>query len=142
MSLSTRQQRFLQQKYATTLQNQPRATELRKVLLDHGGEEVSFPAIEEDLLLLLTRGELLSPKVIQVREGARGQCHFNSCAEWFSDEGLSITTGYVLDGAIWRQHSWCVNDDVLVETTFVREMYFGALLTHEEALTFVEENYT
>lgn len=141
MSLSTRQKTFLQTKFAEAQKNQPRVAELRESLLEQGGEEVCFPAIEEDLMLLLTRGALVSPETIQVREGVPGQCHYNSAAEWFADESLSIATGYVLDDGVWRQHTWCVLGDVLVETTFAREMYFGALLTHEEAPKFVEENY-
>ena len=92
-------------------------------------------------MLLLTRGQLFSPETIQVREGVPSQCHYNIAAEWFADETLTVATGYVLDDGIWRQHSWGFVGDVLVETTFAREAYYGTLLTSEEADKFVEENY-
>jgi len=139
--MTPRQKKHLQRLIDMAVERQPRMTELRERLLSAGGEEVCFPFSEEDLPILLERGEASRPESLQLREGARSQCHANSVAEWLADEELSIVTGYALsEDGIWHQHTWCVDGKTVVETTTVRTDYFGVILTHEEAEVFAHEN--
>ena len=76
-------------------------------------------------------------KIIFV-DGFVGCCHSNS---WkvFSDAlepGLSLWLGYSLSGDRWVEHAWCMLGDRIVESTFARDIYFGAELTPEECEEF------
>jgi hypothetical protein len=72
-------------------------------------------------------------KIILV-DGFVGCCHSNS---WkvFSDAlepGLSLWLGYALSLDRWVEHAWCMLGKRIVESTFSREIYFGAELTTNE----------
>jgi len=51
--------------------------------------------------------------------------------------GARIVTRYALsDDGMWRQHSWVLVGERLVETTEEREQYFGVVLSDGEAEEF------
>lgn len=104
-----------------------RYAQLEALLLEHGGERmVICPDEHRDLLIM--RGALCEEPVV-LRPGTPRQCHTN-VARLARDEGVLACTGYALSAdGLWRSHSWARSSaGQLVETTEVREMYFGILL--------------
>jgi hypothetical protein len=56
---------------------------------------------------------------------------------------VGIGTGYALSAdGLWRQHSWGVRRQGILETTAPREKYFGILLQGSSADSFAEANLT
>ena len=47
-----------------------------------------------------------------------------------------IATGYCLSDDLWRQHTWGIRQDAIVETLGKRDIYFGILLTGIDADVF------
>jgi hypothetical protein len=115
---------------------------LEKILLSISGHTFCSPGIEEDLEKLVSSGSSVNKKGIYVIQGRVSACHENSANCWDANrERSSIMTGYVLDDGVWRQHSWVLdNKNKIVETTHVREAYFGIKLTAEEADKFFYDN--
>jgi hypothetical protein len=70
-------------------------------------------------------------------------CHQNVASVWKKRRFgiVAIATGYALtqDG-LWRQHSWGILRDGVLETTVVRVKYFGILLQGAAADRFAEHN--
>jgi hypothetical protein len=70
-------------------------------------------------------------------------CHQNIAAIWKFQRPriVSIATGYALsEDGLWRQHSWGILREGLLETTAERRRYFGILLSGSEADHFAECN--
>lgn len=62
----------------------------------------------------------------RLREGVAGMCHLNCMIAASRDPGAVHEYGYALSGdGCWYEHSWLVEDDVVVETTCARERYIG-----------------
>lgn len=125
-----------------------RMVELHEKLLQFGGNETCFPAYEEDLNAILTRGQLWLGDRITFMPGRPSQCHSNSCELYELNKDkfeVAIATGYALskDG-LWRQHSWLMKRNArsieVIETTEKRVLYFGFVMTPEEAEKFCENN--
>jgi hypothetical protein len=58
-------------------------------------------------------------------------------------ELVGIGTGYSLsDDGLWRQHSWGLRREGILETTVPRVKYFGVLLQHADADSFAMANLT
>ena len=117
---------------------QPDLARLRTLLLRYDGVELVAPASPELYLsqLLLT-GRFLSLPV-RTEELYMGQCHENVARLFTYGHLLAIGTGYCLDlDGLWRQHSWGIKNQHVIETTYEREVYFGVLLTGELAEYFV-----
>jgi hypothetical protein len=58
---------------------------------------------------------------------------------WLVSSGqIAIATGYALSGGLWRQHSWGLEGDRVIEPTAPREKYFGFVLTEDEAAWFAD----
>jgi hypothetical protein len=56
-------------------------------------------------------------------------------------ELVGIGTGYSLsDDGLWRQHSWGLRREGILETTVSRVKYFGVLLQHGDADSFAMAN--
>ena len=54
---------------------------------------------------------------------------------------VAIATGYALsDDGLWRQHTWGILRDGILETTEARIEYFGLLLQGERADEFAASN--
>ena len=71
----------------------------------------------------------------------RNECHRNCAAMWKSSpDTVSIVTGYCLSSdAMWREHSWLIDDsDNIIETTVPRTRYFGIRLNGENAQEFCD----
>lgn len=119
-----------------------------KKILTFGGYEVCMAYMDEDADKILSRGQLWYGDKFLLMKGEPSQCHRNTCDLWeenIKDHEVAIATGYALspDG-MWRQHSWLMHRRYrsveVVETTVKRVAYFGYVMTHDEALSFCEEN--
>jgi len=122
---------------------------LKKKLLSMGGRMVAG-SFEEDLQKMLVRGEVFSPKKVKSVKMKACRCHGNSGVFWknYSDkngfDNVQIVTGWCLStDDIWRQHSFIYMpmDDVIIETTVKRKIYFGFALDLKESEVFHETNY-
>jgi hypothetical protein len=51
-----------------------------------------------------------------------------------------IETGYALDEGLWLQHSWGIQREGILETTVLREKYFGILFWSVVADAFANVN--
>jgi hypothetical protein len=72
-----------------------------------------------------------------------GACHANISYLWMRRRRymVGIGTGYALSAdGLWRQHSWGVRRQGILETTAPREKYFGILLQGSNADSFAEAN--
>lgn len=120
----------------------PQWEELETKLLSLGGNKVVFRS-EPDLEMIVSRGISFKGKsTFHKLENSR--CHSNTAFLWsnLKDEGLQIVTGWALtkNDGMWRQHTWGLIDDEIIETTLKRFKYFGVILTEDEAVEFYASN--
>jgi hypothetical protein len=109
---------------------------LKRILLGIGGWSVCLPSREPDLEAIVSRGQRF-PGEAELIEGEPCRCHANSAQLSLELPGSRIVTGYALsDDGMWRQHSWVLVGERLVETTEHREQYFGVVLSDGEAEEF------
>lgn len=121
---------------------------LKSKLLSFGGTNVN-EVFEEDLTKLLTKGVLFKPSKILVVKMKQSRCHENSACFWgnYTDEhgasDMKIVTGWVLDNETWYQHTWLYQpkSNRIIETTHKRKLYFGYILSDDEAKEFYYNNY-
>lgn len=125
-----------------------RLIDLHDKLLSFAGNETCLPTVEEDLEKILSRGQVWLGDRVDMMKGRPCQCHSNSCELYELNKDLAelaIATGYALskDG-LWRQHSWLVKRNTrsvrVIETTTRRILYFGFIMSDEEAAEFCEFN--
>ena len=92
--------------------------------------------------MLLQSGFLIGGTIV-VKPMKRSSCHANVSALWQGRRRgiVGIATGYALsvDG-LWRQHSWGLLRDGVLETTETRLKYFGIVLQGEKADKFAQCN--
>lgn len=122
---------------------------LEKKLLSIGGTRVAKQP-EEDLDSMLSRGQVFFSKKVKRVKMKPCRCHGNAGVFWknYSEangfDNIKIVTGWCLskDG-IWRQHSFLYQpmDNVIIETTEKRIVYFGFVLDLKESEVFHENNY-
>lgn len=119
---------------------------LEQKLLAVGGTRMIY-RYEPDLKQLLTNAIVFDAQIELIR-GELHNCHSNVAHYWNKNrERLAIVTGYALsEDGLWRQHSWLLRKNVIVEqcrlleTTIRREKYFGIILTDNEAEIFSKMN--
>jgi hypothetical protein len=116
----------------------------------------SFPALEAKLLavggtrvvplpdphidLLIQQGQVIAGEPAKKLRGRQSQCHHNVALRYLDNPfTYRIATGYGLTAAdgLWRQHSWLWDGKRVVETTVVRDVYFGVALDRDAAAGFV-----
>lgn len=131
------------QKSQELWKTQPSLMMLEKKILALGGKKIVYmfePAVDE----LLKHGKLLSCKRNRRARHPMlclSHCHENSCFLWLdrANKGFKIATGWVLnDDGLWRQHSWGLQKNVLIETTCPREKYFGYILDYKQSINFCD----
>ncbi len=118
---------------------------LEQILLNIGGDKV-HKVYEEDIEDLITIGEHYLYSDSSEIKMQQSQCHSNSLIyylDYIEDDGDAtpyIMTGWVLDNDIWYQHTWVDldydSDNVLIETTHIRNEYFGFKLNDEQVEKF------
>lgn len=143
-TMENTQRKFLDNSWIGYLKEQPDLLNLRTRLLSIGGEEV-VPVFEDDLKKILNRGIPLINPIIKLIRGRPISCHSNSCEYWADHQKASeLMTGWGLsEDGLWRQHSWVriIKSGKVVETTIPRSIYYGFVMTPEEAGEFCSSNF-
>ena len=124
------QAEFLAEKTKGALSEMPWLVVLRTKLLNLGGAAaVLWNGSNEQHFVenLLENGREYSTVNIGLHEGSRNECHDNSEELAMTNEDYHLATGYTLSTEVWRPHSWVydLKNKRILETTFVRERYFG-----------------
>jgi hypothetical protein len=141
--LTPDRKKFLQARLREAIKAQPEIRRLKLLLLRLGGDFlVAPPTADSDLLELIELGFLIGgPVTLKVMRSS--MCHQNVAAAWRTRRFgvIGVATGYALsEDGLWRQHSWGVLRDGVLETTEVRLKYFGILLQSTRADHFAEYN--
>jgi hypothetical protein len=141
--MTPEQQQHLDLRFRHAVVGQPELGRLKEILLGIGGDFlVAPPKADPDVPFLLERGFLMSgPICLNLMESS--SCHQNVSSIWVKKAlGIvGIATGYALsDDGLWRQHSWGILRDGVLETTEERLKYFGILLQGKGADGFAEAN--
>jgi hypothetical protein len=133
------QRTFLNGRLKEAMSRQPELGGLRDLLLRVGGEElVPPPWFDSDVANLIQFGSVMEGRV-KLHSMERSACHANVARLWGKSRWrlMGIGTGYALsDDGLWRQHSWGVRRSGILETTQVRSVYFGIVLSGVEAERF------
>jgi hypothetical protein len=85
--------------------------------------------------MLLESGFLTGGPIV-LKAMKSSSCHQNVASLWRGRKFgiVGIATGYALsEDGLWRQHSWGVLRDGVLETTETRAKYFGIVLQGEKA---------
>jgi len=141
--MDTDQREFLTARLREAIEKQPELYHLKHLLLEFGGEFLVAPRKPDaDIPSLLERGFLMyGPIKMQIIKSS--SCHQNVSAVWTDRPRriVGIATGYALsDDGLWRQHSWGLLRDAILETTETRLKYFGILLQGKAADHFAISN--
>jgi hypothetical protein len=107
-----------------------------------GVELVAPPYADTTVRLLIERGFVMSGPVKRAPM-LTSACHENVAHLWAVNARgiIGIGTGYALSAdSLWRQHSWGIGREGLLETTVRYERYFGILLQGSEADCFADSN--
>jgi hypothetical protein len=139
--LGKEQREFLEGRFAEWLREQPDALELRNTLLSIAGEAVVAPPnnYESDMTALLQSGRVISGAPA-FKEMSDNSCHQNAAKLWreSGQPTFGIGTGFGLNGGLWRQHTWAMDSETIIETTDTREIYFGILYYGADAQRFCQ----
>lgn len=133
--MTPQQRSFLRKRLRIAGLKQPEIKLLRKVLLSLGGDEMVAPPgdFERDLEALLKLGHVTAGPV-RLKVMKTSNCHGNIQELWNREaKGLvALCTGYALsDDGLWRQHSWGILREGVLETTEPRAKYFGVVYAPE-----------
>ena len=112
---------------------------LEAKLLAVGGTRV-VPSPDPHIGLLIQQGRVIAGKLPKKVRGRRSRCHHNVAFRYLDNPfTYEIATGYGLTAAdgLWRQHSWLWDGKRVLETTVVRDVYFGVVLDRVAAAGFV-----
>ena len=122
------------------LEQSPELAPLRNRLLEIDGLEI-VPRLESDLSKLMTQGRVFDLGV-ELRLMRRSGCHENAAKLWRENrKDNKICTGWGLsDDGLWRQHTWVISNEKIIETTEVRIKYFGVIFSEGEAERFAISN--
>src|ERR1700757_372604 len=125
------QKAFLNRRLRDAVGQQPELKRLKALLLRLGGDFlVAPPKPDKDISMLLEHGFVTSgPVTLKVMKSS--SCHQNVASIWTKKQSgiVGIATGYALsDDGLWRQHSWGILRDGVLETTETRLKYFGVVL--------------
>jgi hypothetical protein len=141
--MTPEQRIFLTRRVREAIGQQPELKRLKRLLLRLGGEFLVAPQKpDQDIPMLLEQGFLTSgPTTLKVMKSS--SCHQNVASVWTKRKFgiVGIATGYALSNdGLWRQHSWGILRDGVLETTKERLKYFGIVLQGERADFFASSN--
>jgi len=139
-TLPTGQRSILNSRWREATARQPELKKLLQVLLGIGGDFVVAPPFPDlDVEELIASGFVLGGPTV-LKKGQVSKCHENAAALWPSRkyEIVAIGTGYALSGGLWRQHSWGILREGILETTHERIKYFGLALQGSRADRFAK----
>lgn len=136
--------KFLSRRLRDAACKQPELKQLKTLLLRFGGDFIVAPprTPDPDVPSLLEWGFVTSgPITLKVMKSS--SCHQNVAAVWTKRRFgiVGIATGYALsDDGLWRQHSWGMLREGVLETTEARVKYFGIVLQGKKADVFAFGN--
>ena len=137
------QERLLNRRLHQAVGQQPEIESLRRLLLELGGIQLVAPPRHDPAVSLLIAAGFVMGGSVQRVIMEEGRCHENVARVWTEKPRgvVGIGTGYALskDG-LWRQHSWVLLREGIIETTVPRAKYFGLLLQGDDADLFAESN--
>lgn len=141
--MTPEQKQFLSRRLRDATKSQPELKRLKSILLRIGGVFlVAPPKVDGDVPALLESGFLTrGPITLQIMKSS--SWHQNVAALWKSKKAgvVAIATGYALsEDGLWRQHTWGILRDGILETTEARLEYFGLVLQGERADEFAARN--
>ena len=141
--MTPEQKTLLQRRLREAVSKQPELKRLKALLLRFGGDFlVAPPKFDPDVPMLLESGFLISgPATLKVMNSS--SCHQNVAAVWKARRFgiVAIATGYALsEDGLWRQHTWGILREGVLETTKARLKYFGIVLQGDRADHFAECN--
>jgi hypothetical protein len=132
------------EEFENIIKEEPRWVQLGKKLMALGGARIVLCWESKiDMSRLLTRGQAFQGDVV-FRRGRTSQCHSNVARQWkkLHKSGFQIVVGWALsDDGLWRQHTWGLMNDSVIETTEYREIYYGYTLNDDESEGFYNDNY-
>ncbi|HXI40580.1 MAG TPA: hypothetical protein VNH83_11405 [Bryobacteraceae bacterium] len=141
--MTKEQRHLLDRRFREAAIQQPELGLLKELLMGLGGIHlVAPPDPDAALPLLIVAGFVMAGPVVR-RTMERSECHRNLAEIWSNKqhELVGIGTGYALsDDGLWRQHSWGLRREGILETTVSRMKYFGVLLQHGDADSFAMAN--
>jgi hypothetical protein len=121
----------------------PAMIELYNVLNGYAeGRVIARYEGEEHLMQLLSDGELMRSNHVVSMAGRPSSCHQNVAALIDEDSTPKVVTGYAYthDDEMWRQHSWALQGDSIIETTESRDKYWGVVLQGADRFKFMKNN--
>lgn len=130
------QKKFLDARLVEATAKQPVLCALKELLLGLGGDQLVAPLVPDASLSLLVEAGFVMAGPVFRRIMRESGCHRNVAEIWTSRrrEIVGIGTGYCLsDDGLWRQHSWGIRREGILETTVPRVKYFGVLLQQGDA---------
>jgi hypothetical protein len=142
-TLNGEQRSLLGRRLRAAFKQQPEIKALRKLLLAMGGIELVAPfGFDPDIPALIAAGFAMEGSVeCEVMESSA--CHENITRLWIAKTNglVGIGTGYALsEDGLWRQHSWGLQRNGILETTIRRVKYFGISLQGQHADSFAKYN--
>jgi hypothetical protein len=141
--MTKEQKRLLDRRFREAAEQQPDLEVLRGLLLGLGGIHlVAPPGPDAALPLMIDAGFVMAGPVVR-RTMRKSECHRNVAEIWAEKqhELVGIGTGYSLSAdGLWRQHTWGLRREGILETTVSRVKYFGILLLHGDADSFARAN--
>ncbi len=144
LRMTREQKSLLDRRFREAVKQQPDIILLRRLLLVLGGVHlVAPPWLDTTMPLVINAGFVMAGPVAR-RAMEKSDCHRNVAEIWTSREReiVGIGTGYSLsDDGLWRQHTWGVQREGIVETTVPRVKYFGVLLQGRDADLFAIANW-
>ena len=143
--MTAQQKCFLNHRFHEAAEQQPEMKILRRILLRIGGLQLVVPLGHDSNLSTLIEAGFTMSKPSARKPMRPGACHTNISLLWMrrGRDLIGIGTGYALSAdGLWRQHSWGVRRQGILETTAPRERYFGILLQARDADSFAEANLT
>jgi len=141
--MTKEQRRLLDRRFREAAIQQPEFEVLRGLLLDLGGIHLVAPPDPDTALPLLIYGGFVMAGPVMRIVMEKSECHRNLAEIWSNKkhELVGIGTGYALsDDGLWRQHSWGLRREGILETTVSRVKYFGVVLQRGEADSFATAN--
>jgi hypothetical protein len=142
-NMDSHQREFLTTRLREATEKQPELDHLKTLLLNFGGEFLVAPRKPDTHISLLLQHGFLMYGPIEMQVMKSSSCHQNVSTVWMNRASgiVGIATGYALsDDGLWRQHSWGVLRDGVLETTEARQKYFGILLQGKAADNFAQAN--
>ena len=141
--MTTAQERLLAGRLQKAIEQQPEILSLNKILLGIGGLRLVAPPQKDSVIKFLIIGGFVMGGSVLFRKMEEGACHANLAQLWNEPRNglVGIGTGCALsEDGLWRQHSWGLRREGILETTLERTKYFGILLQKEDADSFTQAN--